>query len=44
MIAAYWETQTNILKMQFSQGKVTDIKEGYMGYEGFSFWSSAGER
>jgi hypothetical protein len=44
MIAAYWETQTNILKIQFSNGKVMDIKQGYSGQEGISLWPSAGER
>ena len=45
MIAAYWELQTDMLKILFSQdGKVKDIKQGYMGHEGISFWPSTGER
>jgi hypothetical protein len=44
MIAAYWEMQTNVLKIQFSNGKVMDIKQGYMGHEGISLWPSVGER
>jgi|WetSurMetagenome_2_1015567.scaffolds.fasta_scaffold88178_3 hypothetical protein len=44
MIAGYWEMRANILKIQFSQGKVTNIHQGYTGHEGISFWPSAGER
>ena len=43
MIAAYWEMQTNILKIQFSDGKVMDIRQGNSGKEGISFWPSARE-
>jgi len=45
VIAAYWEMQTDILKILFSQdGKVKDIRQGNMGREGISFWPSTGER
>jgi len=38
MIAPYWEMQANILKIQFSNGKVMDVKQGYVGQEGITFW------
>ena len=38
MIAPYWEMQANILKIQFSNGKVMDVKRGYVGQEGITFW------
>jgi SmpA / OmlA family len=45
VIGAYWEMQTNILIIHFSQdGKVKDIRHEYMGYEGISIWPSARER
>ena len=43
MIAPYWEMQANILKIQFSNGKVMDIKQGYVGQEGITFWPSVKE-
>jgi hypothetical protein len=45
LTGAYWELQKNILTIQFSQdGKVKDVRQEYMGYEGFSVWPSVGER
>jgi hypothetical protein len=44
MIAAYWEMQRDILKIQFSNGKVMYIKQGYLGHEGLSLWPSPEEK
>jgi len=38
MVAPYWEMQANILKIQFSNGRVMDIKQGYVDQEGITIW------
>jgi hypothetical protein len=43
MIAPYWDIKTDILRIQFSNGQVMDVKRGYLGHEGISVWPSAGE-
>ena len=43
MVAPYWEMQANILKIQFSNGKVMDVKQGYVGQEGITLWPSVKE-